>query len=95
MDAAAAMIDAAVQMMDAGAMPSATASAGATATVPDECNQYAVKQQACIAKMPPAMQGPATATLNAAKASWPQQAASNRAALQATCKSMLQGVSGC
>ena len=52
------------------AAPPATTDGGATAKMPPECDQYFVKNEACIAKMPPSTQAAGRGAMAAQKGAW-------------------------
>ena len=90
-DAAMPAMDAAMPAMDAAAP--ATDAGATTATMPPECDQYFAKNEACIAKMPPATQSTGRAAMAAQKGAWSSMLATGgKDQVVAQCKQALAGV---
>ena len=69
------------------------ASGGGAGTGIAECDQWISKMQDCLGKMDPTAKAAAQPAFDATKSSWTQAAKepSGKAALQASCKQMLDG----
>ena len=101
MDGGPMLGDAAMPAMDAAmpapatdaAMP-ATDAGTTTATMPPECDQYFAKNEACIAKMPPATQSTGRAAMAAQKGAWSSMltAPGGKDHVVVQCKQALAGV---
>jgi hypothetical protein len=76
-----------------GAAGSGSAASGGGGTGIAECDQWISKMQDCLGKMDPTAKAAAQPAFDATKSSWTQAAKdpNGKAALQASCKQMLDG----